>query len=413
MQNNKILSFLVALLVSVGLWVYAVTVVNPDDTKTISDVKVVFVGTAELTGRKLMLTGGEDQRITVEISGRRSDLRELSNTSLEVVADLKNIDAAGNYELSWILDPPSTVASGDISVVSSSASRIQISVSERLEKPEVPVTVENQVTPAQGFLCDPVVLSAETVSVSGPAQEVSRIAKAIISIAQENAFETVTQDIACRFVDQDGNELVLSQYVSVSHPEIRASVSVLPYKQVALKYELIPGGGATENDVKVTISPEYIIVTGTQEALAAQPDEIVIKSLDLAQITEDKRWSVTPELAAGVTNRASSPSVQISLEFEGLATKRFTIRCSDIVRLDNVHTREFGEQNVVIMVRGRADVVNALNYGDIHVTADMEKDFDPATMTVTLNVEISNSAAGVIGGPNTAHVIDSSENEAP
>lgn len=413
MQNHKILSFLLALLVSIGLWVYAVTVVNPDDTKTISDVKVVFIGTSELTGRKLMLTGGADQRITVEISGRRSDLKELSSTSLEVVADLKNIDAAGDYELSWILDPPSTVASGDISVVSSSASRIQVSVSERLEKPEIPVFVENQVTPAQGFLCDPVVLSTETVSVSGPAQEVSRIAKAIVSVSQENASQTVTQDITCRFVDQDGNELTLSQHVTVSQPEIRVTVPVLPYKQVALKYEVIPGGGATENDAKITISPEYIIVTGTEEALAAQPDEIVIKTLELAQITESKSWSVTPELAPGVTNRASSPSVQISLEFEGLTTKRFTIRCADIIRLDSIDTREFGEQNVVIIVRGRTDTVNALNYSDIRVTADMEKDFDPATMTVTLNVEISNSDAGVIGGPITAQVIDASENESP
>ena len=110
MQKHKILSFLLALVVAIGLWVYAVTVVNPDDSKTISDVKVSFIGTSELSSKKLMLTGGEDQRITVEVSGRRSDLKELSSTSLEVVADLSNIDAAGDYEVSWILDPPSTVA---------------------------------------------------------------------------------------------------------------------------------------------------------------------------------------------------------------------------------------------------------------------------------------------------------------
>ena len=413
MQKHKILSFLLALMVSIGMWVYAVTVVNPDDTKTITDVKVSFIGTAELAGRKLMLTGGEQQRITVEISGRRSDLKELNSTSLEVVADLKNIDAAGEYELSWILDPPSTVASGDISVVSSSASRIQVAVSERMEKPEVPVKVRNQVTPAQGFLCDPVILSAETVSISGPAQEVSRIARAIVSVSEENASETVMQDVSCRFVDQDGNEVALSEYVTVSQPEIRVTVPVLPYKQVALKYELIPGGGATADDTNVTISPEYIIVTGTQDALAAQPDEIVIKTFDLAQIAESKSWSVTPELAPGVTNRASSPSVRISLEFVGLTTKRFTIRCSDIIRVDTLESRAFAEQNVMITVRGRTDLLNALNYGDILVTADMEKDYDPNTMTVTLNIEISNGAVGVIGGPYTAQVIDSSEYEGP
>ena len=205
MQKHKILSFLLALVVSVGLWVYAVTVVNPDDSKTISDVKVSFIGASELSGRKLMLTGGAQQRITVEISGRRSDLKELNSTSLEVVADLKNIDVPGDYELSWILDPPSTVASGDISVVSSSANRIQITVSERLDRPEIPITVKNQVTSAPGYLCDPAVLSTETISVSGPAQEVSKIAQAVLTVSEENATDTVVQEMPCQFLDADGN----------------------------------------------------------------------------------------------------------------------------------------------------------------------------------------------------------------
>ena len=38
MQKSKILAFLLALVVSIVLWFYAVTVVNPDDTITISGI---------------------------------------------------------------------------------------------------------------------------------------------------------------------------------------------------------------------------------------------------------------------------------------------------------------------------------------------------------------------------------------
>lgn len=412
MQKHKILSFLLALLVSVGLWVYAVTVVNPDDTKTISDVKVSFVGTSELSSKNLMLTGGEGQRITVEVSGRRSDLKELNNTSLEVIADLGNIDSAGDFEVSWILDPPSTVASGDISVVSSSANRIQVSVSEKMERPEIPVVVENEVTPAAGYLCDPAVLSAQTLSVSGPAEEVSKIAQAIVTVTQEGASETVVQEAACRFVDQEGQELTLSEYVTVSHPTVRISVPVLPYKQVALKCEVIAGGGATEDDTSIVISPEYIVVTGTEEALKNQPDEIIIKTIDLAQIMESESWTLTPELAPGVTNRASSSTVRITLDFVGLSIRRFTIPCSEIERLDTMDSRVFGEQSVVIVVRGRTEIVNMLSQKDIRVTADMEKDYDPNTMTVTLTIDLGSSSAGVIGGPYTVQVIETAADNA-
>ena len=129
MQKHKILSFLLALLVSIGLWVYAVTVVNPNDKTTVRGVRVRLVGTADLESNGLMVTGGEEQYIDVEISGRRSDLKELNSSSLEAIADVSNIDSPGEYDLSWTLDPPSTVASGDIKLVDTNSNKITIKVS--------------------------------------------------------------------------------------------------------------------------------------------------------------------------------------------------------------------------------------------------------------------------------------------
>ncbi len=114
MQKHKILSFLLALLVSIGLWVYAVTVVNPNDKTTVRGVRVRLVGTADLESNGLMVTGGEEQYIDVEISGSRSDLKELNSSSLEAIADVSNISSAGDFDVSWTLDPPSNIASGDI-----------------------------------------------------------------------------------------------------------------------------------------------------------------------------------------------------------------------------------------------------------------------------------------------------------
>ena len=51
MQKSKILAFLLALVVSIVLWFYAVTVVNPDDTITISGISVQFEGTEALTSQ--------------------------------------------------------------------------------------------------------------------------------------------------------------------------------------------------------------------------------------------------------------------------------------------------------------------------------------------------------------------------
>ena len=86
MQKSKILAFLLALVVSIVLWFYAVTVVNPDDTITISGISVQFEGTEALTSQGLMLTGGDSTKVSIKVSGRRSDLKAVSYTHLSGTA---------------------------------------------------------------------------------------------------------------------------------------------------------------------------------------------------------------------------------------------------------------------------------------------------------------------------------------
>lgn len=400
MQKHKILSFLLALVVSIGLWVYAVTVVNPNDTIHISDVRVRLIGTSSLASGHLILTGGENQTVNVEIAGRRSDLKELNSSSLEALADVSNIDRPGTYEVSWTLVPPSTVASGDISIVSTNSNKITIKVSEYNERPEIPVEVEYTGTLPDGYVREDAVLEKETVSVSGPAEEVDKIARAIVSVNLEDATSTIDEEIEYRLVDQNGQELTFSEYVTIDEPAIRVSVPVFCYKQITLKLSFIPGGGATEENVEWSIDPPTIGVSGSEDALKDLED-FVVKEINLAQIIEkEATWTVTPDLPVGVTNRASATNVTVKVTLKGLTTKKFVISCADIERINDVGTLTFGEPNVTIQIRGTAAAVAAIREEDIKVSADMTNGYDASTKKVTLEISLpEGSAAGIIGGP--------------
>lgn len=406
MQKHKILAFLLALVVSIGLWVYAVTVVNPDDTTYIRDVRVRIIGTNELKSNNLMLTGGEDQTVNVEISGRRSNLKELNSTTLEAVADVSNIDSPGTYEVSWVLNPPSTVASGDISLISANSNKIIVQVSEFNERPAIPVSVEYTGQLPDGYVRDQAILNVETVAVSGPAEEVNKIAKAIVTVDLSSATETINDEMSYRLVDADGETLELSSYVTLASPAVRVSVPVSCYKQIDLVVDIIEGGGATEKNVKLTIDPPTIGVSGTAEALK-DLDKLVIREVDLSQIMGTQTWTVVPDLPAGVTNRASETSVTITLSLTGLMTKRITIPCTSIQRLNDVETLNFGEQSVIISVRGTPTELSRIKESDIKITADMTNDYDPATKSVTLKITLpAGTSAGVVGGPYTLQVIE-------
>lgn len=409
MQKHKILSFLLALVVSIGLWVYAVTVVNPDDSVYIRDVRVRLIGTSSLASDNLMLTGGENQTVNVEIAGRRSDLKELNSSSLEALADVSNIDRPGTYEVSWTLVPPSTVASGDISIVSANSTKVTVKVSEFNDRPEIPVEVEYTGTLPDGYVRDPAVLEAETVSVSGPAEEVNKIAKAIVTVNLDDATQSIDEEIEYRLVDQNGEDLLLSEYVTIPEPTIRVSVPVFCYKQITLKVNLIPGGGATEKNATLTIEPSTIAVSGSEEALK-DLEEVVIKEIDLADISGSKTWTVTPDLPVGVTNRASEKNVTVKIAITGLATKKIVFPCAEIERINDVETMEFAEQSVAITVRGTSSAIAAIREEDVHVIADMTNGYDAATKTVTLEISLpENTTAGIVGEPYVVQVIEAAD----
>ena len=406
MQKHKILAFLLALLVSIGLWVYAVTVVNPDGRADIKGVRVRLVGLIDLQSKNLMLTEGSEQYVNVSVSGRRSDLKELSSSSLEAIADVSNIDAPGEYDLSWTLEPPSTVASGDIKLVDTNSSRITVKVSEYRERTGLPVTVEYIGTLADGYIRD--TETATTLSVSGPAEEVSLIDHAVAQVNLEGVSADIDADYPYTFVDADGNALTLSANVTASSETVHLTVPILRYKQVELRVKLIDGGGATESDVNCTIEPKTIAVTGSEEALKSL-DYLEIMTIDLAKTTESQTWDITPELPAGVTIRGSDTNVKVRLRFNGLMTKRITVPCADINRLNDTGALDFAEQSVVISVRGKASEVNTITAANLRVSADMTGGYDATTKTVTLTVKLpEGSKAGVINEPYTVQVVDAS-----
>lgn len=398
MQKHKLLSFLLALLAAIVLWVYAVTVVNPDDVASIRGVKVRIVGTNELQMNHLILTGGEVQYVDVEIAGRRSDLKELNNTTLEAVADVSKIDGPGTYELSWSLDPPSTVASGDIKLTGSSANKIKVKVSEYQQRPEIPVQIEYRGALAEGFVRDPAVMNMDTVSVSGPAEEVEKIQYARVTVDLDDTKESLDQELEYELMDEDGQVLAMSSYVTIEDPTIRVMVPVYCYKQIKLELALIPGGGAKEEHAVYTIDPPSIGVIGDEKALKAMPSTLVIKEIKLADVKDSLQLTLTPELPAGVSNRAEEDSVRISLKLEGLSTRTIHIP-SEQIRRDNDDVKlDFAASRIPITIRGTTQQVNSLNISKIHVTADMVNDYDPTTMTVRLNITLEDGLdCGVIG----------------
>ena len=309
---------MLALVVSIALWVYAVTFINPTDTASIYDVRVSFEGTSSLALEGLMITGGDVQFIDIEIAGRRSVLKDLNSGNMEAVADVSYIASTGSYEVSLTVRPPSTVASGDIRVVSRSADRITIEVSERRER-EIPVELryDKEQLPAGYDIGE--IDYTDFISVSGPAAEVNKIARAVVEVDLSEQKSKINKPMEYVFETVEGEPLQLSKYMTVSAETIGVMMQIMPYKDITLDIELTAGGGLDLDDVTYTITPSTIRVTGSESVLASLPGTIVSKTpIDLAQIEglDPEALKHQIELPEGVTRWGDSGASTVMVDVQ-------------------------------------------------------------------------------------------------
>ena len=384
MQRHKILAFLLALVASVALWVYAVTFVNPDDTVEISDIRVRVTGTSSLTARGLMLTGGEEQYIDVEVSGRRSDLKELNSSNLEAIADLSNIDTAGTFELSWTLNPPATVASGDIRLVAANSDRVKVKISERRDR-DIPVElVYSDGEMPEGYLQGATELSLSAIPVSGPSEEVLQIAKAVVHVDLTETTANFNEQLPFVFVDEDAQEVSLSEYTMVEAENVGVSIQVLPYRDLLLNVKYIDGGGLTANDVKATVTPSTVRVTGTLEALEklGKSHDIVI-DLATVQGLEPETLSRSVELPQGVMRLDESNSTVLAAEIAIEIDKNISILriAYDKTELQWKNGEEgleyfYADPDQLIEIRGKRNnlqqLQNKLSTGEKAIVAEID-----------------------------------------
>lgn len=435
MLKNKILAFLLALVISIGLWVYAVTVVNPDDTINVRSIKVRYDGVTELESRGLMLVGGDNFRVNVKLSGKRSDLKKLNNSTLTAVCNVSRITEEsltdGEAEVSWSLEYPETVAAGDIRILNRSSAKLSLPISRIKEKPEVPVSLEYEGVFPDGVTIDEdaVVLSPATLSVKGPEAVVEQIDHAVVRLDLKDYSDldeiTDTRILEPRLkyhmIDADGNEIPLDGYTTVSAESIETTIPIVLCETVKVELKFKDGGGATAADVDYSFStPSSYQVAGSAAALAALPrkdgqayHEIEI---DLADVSEDVVYELpafTPELPGGVTFLKDTVSVSATVKLNALSRKTVTIPTSAILREDDRQDLALQSgQTIKVTLRGHASQLKQFTASDIKASVNL-RDFtlsQTGENTVELKFVLPNGAqVGVVGGPYRVTVIDSKD----
>ena len=407
MKRNKLLSMLLALAVSVGLWLYVVTVVDPNDTKTVYGVPVTFDNIEYLKENNLIMTSGQNTTVTLKFYGRRSELKNLTSSTVTATADASRINNEGEQSLSYNIALPDSVSGGSVELMEKSPTRLTVIVERAVEK-EIPVEVDIVNEVAEGYVADleNMTVTPNTLTIFGPANEVERVEVARVSLDIGEVTQTLDSSYPYTLLDGENNEVSDSE-LHCSDEAVSLVLPVKKYKEVPLKLTIVEGGGAREENVSITLSPEYITVAGPA-SVVDEMEYLNLGTLDLAELTaKNKTLTFDLTMPNGVTNVSGETQAIAQITLSGLAEKTLDISAFTLYNEPDNLAVTVKTTLLQILIRGPVEEIPEVEAEDLVVSVDLA-DFKQAG-TYSIPVEINSHKfpqVGIVGSASITITIE-------
>ncbi len=391
-HKHKIVAALIALPAAILLWLYVVTVVSPNSTRTVYNIPVTFEGTTVLADRNLMLTSDEST-VNLEIRGDRVNLTKLNEENVRVIADVSKITEAGNYTVSLTVSFPDVTGNGDFEILHKSKSEVEVSVANVKTK-TVPVILDTGDSEAKdGFFFDKAAATSDPaeVTVTGPDYEIDTVYEAVIKCEDINTLEeTLIEERPIILRTNDGTEIEDYSLLTFSQQTANVTLPIQKYKDLKVSVEIKNGGGATEDNIEsMTFSVDTIRVRGSAGQIDQLSDTLMLGTLDLSKITasnDTKTFSVI--LPGGIKNVNGITSIDVTVKLSGVRVSSFTVNANRIELLNAPENKRvsINAQSIVVKLRGSEEEMSAISEKDIKITVDLSNVTESGEVLATVTV---------------------------
>lgn len=400
-SKSKLVTLVISLVAAISLWLYVVTVENPEHTATISNIPVTFEGVEELReDQGLIITSGLDATVTLRVTGKRSEVTKLSEDNITLTVDVGRISRAQTYTMNYSIEYPSDVKASSITVDSKLPSSVVLTVESAASK-TIDVRGELIGNTAEGYTTEEMSFDYEQIVIQGPAEIVGQVEYALVTLVRENLDKSVTSSLSYTLMNADG-EAIESSEITCDVEEIEVTLPVVKFKHVPLNVEFIDGGGATSDNVVINkIEPSTVTISG-DASVVDLVNQINLGNIDLSNLVGSGTYEFNILLPNNVKNVSGEETATVSVEIRGLQTRQLRISTIEFAQVPEGLTASAITQTITVTIRAALEDIDNISSTNVHVIADLSGIGSTiGSYTVPLTVEIYGYPnAGVIGTYN-------------
>ena len=367
--DNKILWAVISLLASILLWVYVTTTEGDVIEHTYEGVHVVFNGEDTLREKEgLVLSNISANTVNVRIKATRREISKLTSSNIIAVVDVSKFNSSGNYNQSIAIQFPLGSDTSSIDIVNTTPQSISFNI-EKTSTKTIEIDGKFVGTVTDGFAAQPMKINPQTVTVSGPQSEISKIAYGWVEVDRENIDKTIQFNSSYVLMDEQGNELNIEN-ITLDTETVSVTIPVTATKEVPLTVDLVDGGGATAANAKISCEPSTITIAGDSETLEGI-NKISLGTVDLAsfELTFEDTYNIV--LNNDITNVTGIKDARVTIQVIGLETKEFNATNISVINVPTGKTATVVTENVKVLIRGNSDVLDKIKANNIRIVADL------------------------------------------
>ena len=363
--TNNVGIKILALLLSVMIWLVVVSIDNPVKDQSFTQIPVTVLNgdVFEASGQAYELADSSST-VTVVVRAERSVLSQLSRDDFSATIDMNN------YSNGRV---PITVRANRLSdkIVSVTPRTAYAAVDvEELGSKQFSIDYEITGEPAEGYSAGNVILASNVVRVQGPVSLVETIDRAIVRISAQGMTRDMRTETPIVFIDRNGDDMD-SGRLELSRTSVSVTVEIWADREVPISYSYtgIPAEGfATTGNLTATINS--ISLTGNPESLSGigsitiPSDEIDITG---ATDTVTSVIDVSAYIPSGTSlaDKDMDTHSTVTVEIIAMNLMNVEVPVSNIT-IDNVpegYTISLanGALSVVTSVRGLPDVLASVD----------------------------------------------------
>ena len=403
--NNSLTLKIISVLIAFVAWLIVIENVDRESYATFRDISIDMTNVEEsISTLGLNSVIPDVELANVSVNGVMYAVGNLTKDDISVAPDVSKVTGAGVYELPLV----GTIlnANGEVQISSVTPSRITVRFDTLHSKTLAIESSLNGLKSEVGYLIQDELVNPAQVTVTGPEAEVNRINRCEIRTeVSEKLSETYSKKSAIVLLDKNGTEIV-SDNLTMDVTEATVTIPVLKIREIPVELQFINVPDHFPLDeLNFTLSSEAISVAGI-EASIDKYASILLDHIDFKQMGLGSTYAFPVQLQTGFRNVENIQSVQVTLDGEGLSSRKMDLENVHVINVPLGYKAEpLAETLSGVELIGDTALLETLTADDIVCEVDMKSSSEIAEGQILMPVKVYDPMGRLIWAKGNYEVV--------